>query len=186
MNETSQKYTRGLRSIWRRHPFRASLLAASLGVTASIIASPAKHDIPEAPTASASQHHWYQIGKASWYGPHFQGRKTANGEDFNMYAFTAAHRTLPLGTWIRVTNLRNHKSAFVRVNDRGPMPTSRVLDLSYAAAQKLGICGLAQVKIERVPADDPTLAQELLAQLEEPSLLPIPTVDSLSPAMIGR
>jgi rare lipoprotein A len=68
-----------------------------------------------------------------------------------------------------VTNLRNHKTAFVRVNDRGPVPTSRILDLSYAAAQKLGVCGLAEVKIERVTPDDPAIAQEMIAQLEEPA-----------------
>ncbi|HEY1792557.1 MAG TPA: septal ring lytic transglycosylase RlpA family protein [Opitutaceae bacterium] len=173
MNETSMKYTRGLRSNWSRRPLRAVLLAATLGVTASLIASPAKKDVEVAPIRQASpqqhHHHWYEIGRASWYGPHFQGRKTANGERFNMYAYTCAHRTLPLGSWIRVTNLRNHKTAFVRVNDRGPVPTSRILDLSYAAAQKLGVGGLAEVKIERVAPDDPALAQELLAQLEEPA-----------------
>lgn len=168
MNDTSKKYLRGIRSNWRRRPVRAGLLAATLGVTASVIASP-KKDVPAATIHPASsQHHWYEIGKASWYGSHFQGRKTADGERFDMYAFTCAHRTLPLGTWLRVTNLRNHKTAFVRVNDRGPVPTSRILDLSYAAAQRLGVYGLAQVKIERVSPNDPAMAQQLIAQLEEP------------------
>lgn len=167
MNDTSKKYLRGIRSNWRRRPVRAGLLAATLGVTASVIASP-KKDTPSAPAHPVAHHHWYQIGRASWYGAHFQGKKTANGEQFDMYAYTCAHRTLPLGTWLRVTNLRNHKVAFVRVNDRGPVPTSRILDLSYAAAQKLGVSGLAQVKIERVNPNDPVLAQELIAQLEQP------------------
>jgi rare lipoprotein A len=68
-----------------------------------------------------------------------------------------------------VTNLRNHRSAFVRVNDRGPVPTSRILDLSYAAAHKLGVSGLAEVKIERVTPDDPAVADQLIAELENPA-----------------
>lgn len=87
-----------------------------------------------------------------------------------MNAFTCAHRTLPLGSWIRVTNLRNHRSTFVRVNDRGPVPTSRILDLSYAAARKLGVSGLAEVKIEPVTASNPALTQELVAHLDRPAL----------------
>ncbi|HEY4010043.1 MAG TPA: septal ring lytic transglycosylase RlpA family protein [Acidobacteriaceae bacterium] len=152
-----------------RRPLHAGLLAATLGVTASIIAAPAK-DIAPVPTNTVKQqHHWYQIGKASWYGSQFQGRTTADGEKFDMNAFTCAHRTLPLGTWLRVTNLRNHRSAFVRVNDRGPVPTSRILDLSYAAAHKLGVAGLAEVKIERVTATDPDLTDQLVADLEKPA-----------------
>lgn len=186
MNDTSKKYLRGIRSNWRRRPLRAGLLAATLGVTASVIASP-KKDIPAATTRPAtSQHHWYQIGRASWYGSHFQGRKTADGEHYDMYAFTCAHRTLPLGTWLRVTNLRNHKTAFVRVNDRGPVPTSRILDLSYAAAQKLGVYGLAQVKIERVSPKDPAMAQQLIAQLQEPDNPASAVVDTSNPAVGSR
>ncbi|HEY5381940.1 MAG TPA: septal ring lytic transglycosylase RlpA family protein [Acidobacteriaceae bacterium] len=170
MNETSRRNTRGLRSNWRRRPVRAALLAATLGATASLIASPAKHDIPASPVNPAAHHHhhWYQIGRASWYGERFQGRKTANGERYDMHAYTCAHRTLPLGTWLRVTNLRNHKTAFVRVNDRGPVPTSRIIDLSYATAQKLDMAGLAEVKIERVTSDNSAMTQELIAQLQEP------------------
>lgn len=77
-------------------------------------------------------------GKASWYGPGFHGRKTANGEKFNMYAMTAAHKTLPLGTMIKVTNKDNGEELVVRVNDRGPYIKGRVLDLSRGAAAKLG------------------------------------------------
>jgi rare lipoprotein A len=151
-----------------RRPLNAGLLAATLGVTASLIAAPAKDNGP-VPTTTVKHHHWYQIGEASWYGSHFQGRKTADGEKFDMNAFTCAHRTLPLGTWLRVTNLRNHRSAFVRVNDRGPVPTSRIVDLSYAAAHKLGVSGLAKVKIERVTPNDPALADQLIAELERPA-----------------
>jgi len=169
MNGTPRNCSRGLRSNWSFRPFRAGLLAASLFVTASIIASPARNEDAKTPAKHAG-HHWYQIGKASWYGARFQGRPTANGERYNMNAFTCAHRTLPLGSWIRVTNLRNHRSTFVRVNDRGPVPTSRILDLSYAAARKLGVSGLTEVKIEPVTASNPALAQELVAHLEHPAL----------------
>ena len=171
MNGTSRNCARGFRSNWRTRPFRAGILAASLFVTASIIASPARNDDAKAPAHHAG-HHWYQIGKASWYGQKFQGRTTASGERYNMYAFTCAHRTLPLGSWIRVTNLRNHKSALVRVTDRGPVPTSRILDLSYAAAHRLGVSGLAEVKIEPVTPSNPALTQQLIAQLEQPTFPP--------------
>jgi rare lipoprotein A (peptidoglycan hydrolase) len=81
-----------------------------------------------------------ESGTASWYGPYFHGRQTANGEIYNQYALTAAHRTLPLGTFVRVTNQANGKSIVVRVNDRGPYydEDSRIIDLSYRAAQVLG------------------------------------------------
>lgn len=92
-------------------------------------------------------------GNASWYGPYFHGRKTANGEIYNMYAMTAAHKDLPLGSLIRVTNLKNQKQLFLRVNDRGPYIHGRVLDLSYAAAKELDIVqhGVSTVKIEVYP-----------------------------------
>ena len=93
-----------------------------------------------------------QIGRASWYGGRFHGRKTANGESFDMYQFTAAHRSLPLGSWVKVTNLRNHKWVIVRINDRGPWIEGRILDISYGAAQQLDIParGVERVKIELV------------------------------------
>jgi rare lipoprotein A len=96
--------------------------------------------------------HWYQIGRASWYGEELQGQQTASGEDFDMNQLTCAHRSLPLGSMIRVTNLRNHKSVVVRVNDRGPMPQNRVVDLSYAAARFLGFSnrGTAPVRLDLV------------------------------------
>ena len=99
------------------------------------------------------KHRWYQLGMASWYGSAFQGRTTASGEDFDMNDLTAAHRNLPLGTLLRVTNLRNKRSVIVRVNDRGPVPEDRIIDLSYAAAQQLSFetRGLAQVKLEVLP-----------------------------------
>src|SRR3954464_8204377 len=79
----------------------------------------------------------YQVGTASWYGDYFEGRPTASGEPFNMYDMTAAHLTLPLGTLVRVTNLRNHRSVIVRINDRGPYVDGRIVDLSFNAARVL-------------------------------------------------
>lgn len=89
-------------------------------------------------------------GVASWYGSVFDGRKTASGETFDMYAMTACHPTLPFGTKVRVVNTRNHRSVVVRITDRGLLYDGRVLDLSYGAAQKLGMvsAGVAPVKIQ--------------------------------------
>jgi len=91
-----------------------------------------------------------ETGKASWYGEEFQGRTTASGEQFDRNTLTCAHRTLPLGSLLRVTNLRNHRTVTVRVNDRGPMLEDRILDLSEAAARKIGLGGLSRVRVERV------------------------------------
>jgi rare lipoprotein A len=153
---------------------RVGMLIVTLGMTASVVASPTvKRDIAATPDVAA-KHHWFQIGKASWYGGSFNGRRTANGETYDMNALTCAHRTLPLGTWIRVTNLYNKKFVFLRVNDRGPMATSLILDLSYGAAQRLGVEGLAKVRIEAVSPSQPEIAEQLVAQLKmshDPALL---------------
>ncbi len=89
-------------------------------------------------------------GIASWYGPNFHGKKTSNGEWYDMYAMTAAHKTLPMNTIVKVTDLLNGKSVIVRINDRGPFVKNRIIDLSYAAAKKLGIVasGTAPVRLE--------------------------------------
>ncbi|UIZ56678.1 septal ring lytic transglycosylase RlpA family protein [Acinetobacter sp. SCLZS86] len=102
--------------------------------------------------ASNTVRKFSQTGMASWYGRQFHGRKTASGETFDMNAMTAAHRSLPLNCYIRVTNKNNGKSVVVKVNDRGPFHGNRVLDLSYGAAKQLGItnAGTAKVSIERV------------------------------------
>ena len=94
----------------------------------------------------------FQTGNASWYGGKFQGRPTANGEIFDTNKFTAAHRTLPFGTRVKVTNLRNGKSTVVRINDRGPFIQGRIIDLSKAAAEAIGMIdtGTAPVSIEVV------------------------------------
>lgn len=91
-----------------------------------------------------------RYGKASWYGKPFHGRLTSNGERYNMYAMTAAHRTYAIGTILKVTNLNNRRSVRVRVNDRGPFYSSRMIDLSYGAAKKLGIVkkGIGRIKTE--------------------------------------
>jgi rare lipoprotein A len=90
------------------------------------------------------------VGQASWYGPGFYGNRTANGEVFRPGTMTAAHRSLPFGTRVRVTNLNNGRTAVVRINDRGPFHGSRIIDLAHGAAQQLGVTssGLAQVKLE--------------------------------------
>jgi rare lipoprotein A len=100
-----------------------------------------------------------QVGKASWYGKLFQHKQTASGEPFDMYQFTAAHRTLPLGSWVKVTDLKNDRSVIVRINDRGPVPKNRIIDLSYGAAKMLGMTenGIHPVRVELV--DTPTISQ---------------------------
>lgn len=91
-------------------------------------------------------------GTASWYGQKFHGHKTSNGETYDMYSFSAAHKSLPLPTYLKVTNLDNQRSVIVRVNDRGPFHGNRLIDLSYAAAARLGYHkkGLARVRIEAI------------------------------------
>lgn len=95
-----------------------------------------------------------ETGTASWYGDDFHGKKTANGEIYNMYAFTAAHKLLPLGTSVRVVNLDNGRSVNVRVNDRGPFVRGRIIDVSRAAAVKLDMLntGTARVRVETLGA----------------------------------
>lgn len=93
---------------------------------------------------------YHETGRASWYGRFFHGRRTANGERFDMHALTAAHRTLPLGSYVRVTNPATDRSVIVRINDRGPFARGRVIDLSMAAASALHMqhAGTARVEIE--------------------------------------
>jgi len=98
----------------------------------------------------------YLRGLSSWYGRDFHGKKTANGEIFNMYKLTAAHRTLPLGTKARIWNVENGRSCIVIINDRGPFIEGRILDLSYAAALELEMAqkGVAEVQIEIIKLPD--------------------------------
>ncbi|MGH8460850.1 MAG: septal ring lytic transglycosylase RlpA family protein [Stenotrophobium sp.] len=132
-------------------------------------------------------HGFHQRGYASWYGQKFHGHKTASGERYNMFAMTAAHKTLPLPTFVRVTNLANHKTAIVKVNDRGPFHSKRIIDLSYAAAAKLGIIGhgTSMVQIDTVepasdtaPAPPPPPAATATASMTSPQVpaakIPVP------------
>jgi len=96
-----------------------------------------------------------QRGIASWYGKDFHGKKTANGEIYDMYAMTAAHKTLPLGTYVRVHNLENNRQLEVRINDRGPFVRGRIIDLSYTAAKDIGIVGPGTAKVEVVALGTP-------------------------------
>ncbi len=91
-----------------------------------------------------------QRGLASWYGKKFHGRRTSNGERYNMYGISAAHKTLPMGTMVRVFNLKNNKEAMVRINDRGPFVRGRIIDLSYGAAKMLGVVGPGTTPVEIV------------------------------------
>ena len=124
--------------------FLKRVLALTMGalVVASLSACAAKPPIRKAPPHKAA-------GLASYYGKKFHGRRTASGERFNMHAMTAAHRSFKFGTRVKVTNLKNKRSVTVRINDRGPFARGRIIDLSYAAAKKIGMIadGVVRVKI---------------------------------------
>lgn len=132
---------------------------AVLGFAAAIcVAAPAggervrvdAHASHAVPVARAPE--WTQNGRVSWYGPGFHGRRTANGEVFDTNELTMAHRTLPFGTEVRVTNLSNGRSVVLRVNDRGPYVRGRIADLSHAAATRLGFVddGVTRARIELI------------------------------------
>jgi len=139
----------------------SAAILAFLGITGST-AGNAEQSVAK---SHSPQHRWLQIGRASWYGRFFQGHATSNGENYDMNGFTCAHRNLPMGSLVRVTNLTNQKTVVVRVNDRGPISRSRVVDLSYAAARFLGFGsnGVARVRLELLK-DDPELAQIVYPQ----------------------
>jgi rare lipoprotein A len=109
---------------------------------------------------------YQQRGIASWYGTKFHGRNTSNGEVYNMYAMTAAHKTLPIPSYVRVTNLSNSRSVVVRINDRGPFHANRIIDLSYTAAVKLGIqkTGTGRVEVTALEFVSPELAGQKTSQ----------------------
>lgn len=137
----------------RRNPFvgfsRVVLIGALAlsGCTSGNSVEPGKGSAASAPSSHK------QVGKASWYGPGFQGEETANGETFDQKKMTAAHPTLPMGTKAEVTNLENGKKVEVKINDRGPYVGNRAIDLSRAAAKKLDMeeDGTTKVKIETKP-----------------------------------
>lgn len=113
-------------------------------------------------------------GIASWYGSKFHGYHTSNGEIYDMYKFTAAHKHLPLPSYVRVTNLDNGRQVIVRVNDRGPFHDERIIDLSYAAASRLGVLqtGTARVRLENVMPSDPSLPPTSLATAAPATVTP--------------
>jgi peptidoglycan lytic transglycosylase len=141
---------------------RFPIVAAALMATAFFLTSARsgtsvhaeQSDNGTATAQTAHRQHWFQFGRASWYGHALQGLPTATGEAYDMNAMTCAHRTLPLGSLVRVTNLRNHRSLVLRVNDRGPMIETRVVDLSYAAAKRLGFSqrGTVRVRLDLIDA----------------------------------
>jgi rare lipoprotein A len=102
-----------------------------------------------------SAHGYRERGNASWYGEKFQGRRTSSGEPYDMFEMTAAHKTLPLPSYVRVTHLGNGNSVVVRVNDRGPFHDNRIIDLSYAAAARLGMIEQGQAPVEVVALTSP-------------------------------
>jgi rare lipoprotein A len=121
----------------------------------------------------ASSQGFSERGIASWYGTKFHGRRTSSGEPYDMYSMTAAHKTLPLPTYVRVTNLRNGRSTVVKVNDRGPFHDNRIIDLSYAAAYKLEILekGTGLVEIEALdPPSEPGANAVLTQARAEPNV----------------
>ena len=124
----------------------------------------ALRDIPTFPPPTTGE---VQTGLASWYGPGFHGKRTANGEIYDQNELTAAHKTLPLGTRVMVTNENTNQSIEVRINDRGPFVGRRIIDLSYAAARSIGVYepGVAPVRVEVLAAPAPVLTVSYAVQL---------------------
>ena len=119
---------------------KCKTMAVLFGVAAGLAASGAEARLRLTPSAGATASgRVIQQGTASWYGPGFHGRRTANGETFDTHALTAAHRTLPFGTEVQVINPKNGRSIVVRINDRGPYAHGRIIDLSLASAHAIGI-----------------------------------------------
>jgi rare lipoprotein A len=116
-----------------------------------------------------------EIGEASWYGPGFHGRKTANGERFNTYEMTAAHKTLPFNTLLKVTNLENNLYTVVRINDRGPYINGRIIDLSRAAKDAIGMGGTAKVKIQEITEEEAELLRQGIDPEEKVDITSIDT-----------
>ena len=122
-------------------------------------------------------------GLASWYGRKFHGNSTSNGERYDMYAMTAAHPTLPIPSYVRVTRVANGKTVILRINDRGPFHSDRIIDLSYVAAHKLGILGpgSAEVTVERIMPDEIRNWSRIASQPTPANSIPTPTSPAASP-----
>ena len=139
-------------------PARISVLSSLLFFLLTLLSAPAHATAPGTRKAATAPGATTVLrGRASWYGVYFQGRRTSSGERYNRFGYTCAHKTLPFGTRLRVTNVKNGKSVVVRVADRGPFRHHRILDLSEAAARPLGVveCGAATVVAEVVAATTP-------------------------------
>ncbi|MDB5987042.1 MAG: rare lipoprotein [Nevskia sp.] len=140
---------------WSLH---APVMAKSQPVKPMQTQDKAADAAPPTPLRHGKKKAFPQVGRASWYGiSSTRGLRTASGERFDPEALTGAHPTLPFGTMVKVTNLRNGRSAAVRINDRGPFVGGRIIDVSYAAAHELGMMarGIARVRIEVLPRDRP-------------------------------
>lgn len=139
----------------------AILLSAGLAAASDPATTKVKTPGAAAPKKVSAKAPKTQVGQASWYGKAFHGRATASGEEYDMFQLTAAHKTLPLGTYVKVTNLRNGKWAVLKVNDRGPYVGNRILDVSYGAAQVLNFRGrgVERVKIEVIEPQTMAMAQ---------------------------
>ena len=122
-----------------------------LGILLTVCAC-ARHEVRYEPFDSRKMVQYREVGIASWYGEDYHGRKTAKGEIYDMYAMTAAHRTLPFQTRVRVTNLENGKKTELRINDRGPFVAGRIIDLSFSGAKAIGMVdtGTAKVNVEAI------------------------------------
>ena len=133
-------------------------------------------------TPAASDIAWRETGLASWYGARFHGRPTASGETYDMFAMTAAHKTLPLPSYARVRNPANGREVVVRINDRGPFVDGRVIDLSYAAALRLGVLGgVAPVELVRITADEIRAGlwqRQRRGSAPAPAPVPVPVPDA--------
>ena len=129
------------------------VLGLGLGVWSCAGLLPPRREETRRPTFETRKPVYSQRGIASWYGEEFHGNPTASGEIYDMYELTAAHRTLPLGTPVMVTNLENHRSVGVRINDRGPFVKGRIIDLSYGAARAIGIVEKGTARVEVVAFD---------------------------------
>lgn len=153
LSKSGNRFKRGTTNVYKEHKRHYKVLSTSRG--------------------------YRKRGYASWYGTKFHGRKTSSGETYNMYHMTAAHTTLPLPTYVKVTNLHNGKQVIVKVNDRGPFRCNRIIDLSYTAAHKLGMLGkgVAHVEVESVdPRDNPHLRGKTYKNIRSRPLLASKTV----------
>jgi rare lipoprotein A len=159
------------------HTLATVLLVVSLGAAQRPASSESGKTQNVVSPGKANKAKPYQIGTASWYGDYFQGKATASGEPYNMYDLTAAHPTLPLGSWVRVTNLRNGRAVVVRINDRGPVVPGRIIDLSYNTARVLRFesQGLQRVRLDVVRAktspSDSAQANAPTPQAPQPQLV---------------